>query len=85
LLTAIVLWLSTNCDLPATFEHPKIERVRQTEMVVRRHGSADRSAFTSPEVELQAGRQVVASYDDDHRTIYLAEDWTAAPRQSCRY
>jgi len=37
LLTAIVIWLSTNYGLPATFEHPRIERVPSIEMATLRY------------------------------------------------
>ena len=68
LLSALVLWLSTNADLPASFEHPRIERVSGARMVeVRR----ERVGASMP------GPAVHALYDDVSRTIYLGEDWSA--------
>ena len=37
LLTAIVIWLSANYGLPATFDHPRIERVPSIEMATLRY------------------------------------------------
>jgi len=37
LLTAIVIWISANYALPATFEHPRIERVASIEMAGLRY------------------------------------------------
>jgi hypothetical protein len=82
LLTAIVLWLSANFDLPAKHDHPKIEIVPATEIAALRY-----RAFT-PEKQseiLSLGRNtaapgrdgdVVAVYDNARKTIFLPMGWT---------
>ena len=80
LLTTIVLWLSLNFDLPATYDHPKIVPV--TEIVLLRYRAftleqqreilALHRNGTSPD----KSRQVVAIYDDTSRTIFLPDGWT---------
>lgn len=81
LLTAIVLWLSLNFDLPATYDHPKIEVVPVAEIIVTRY-----KAFT-PEARREVlafhgsaasgkSREVVAVYDDAKKTILLPEGWS---------
>ena len=44
LLTAIVIWISANYPLPATFEHPRIERVASIEMAGLRYKGFSASA-----------------------------------------
>ena len=81
LLTAIVVWLSTNFGLPMDFEQPHIERVASVEMATLRHRglwpsrqreAAVISGSTGSDV---AAREVVAVYNDETATIYLASDW----------
>ena len=80
LLTAIVLWLSLNFGLPASYDHPRIERAPPAEITYMRY-----RAFT-PERRREVGaalaqsddrsRSVVAIYDDVRQTIYLPDTWT---------
>ena len=80
LLTAIVLWLSLNYELPALYEHPIIEQVPAAEITYMRY-----RAFT-PERRREVAaalaqtddksRKAVALYDAEKRTIYLADTWT---------
>jgi hypothetical protein len=43
LLTTIVLWLSTNFGLPASYDHPQVEFVPETKIVeIRYKGFARR-------------------------------------------
>lgn len=63
LLTAIMLWLSANFEIPATDELPRIE-----------HAPPETMAALRP----QSGPvdDVVALYVDENRTIYLPQNWT---------
>ena len=84
LLTTIVLWLSVNFGLPASYEHPRVEYVPPAKMAAVRYSrlaalqpdrfasEAGRSA--APEV----GHDVYAIYDSASRTIYLPERWHGA-------
>lgn len=68
LLTTIVLWLSTNFALPASYDHPRVEFLPPTEIMALRYASLlGRS--------LQGPREVVSVYDNATRTIYLPEGW----------
>ena len=66
LLTAIVTWLSVNFGLPAIHDHPTIELLPAAQIAEIHYGSSDS----------QNRREVIASYDDATRTIFLAEGWT---------
>jgi hypothetical protein len=68
LLTRIVAWLAANFDLPANYDHPRVELISQRRIAALRFGSPTHSG----------GREVIAVYHDRRRTIYLAEDWTGA-------
>jgi hypothetical protein len=81
LLTAIVIWLSTNYGLPATFEHPRIERVPSIEMATLRYKGLlmsrhrEVSVIQDQETSLEKMRDVVAVYNDQTNTIYLSNKW----------
>ncbi len=84
LLTTIVLWLSLNFNLPATYEHPRVEFVKQ-----ERIASLVYSGFVKAEGVWSASPadpktwSVLAAYDSPHRTIYLREGWTGtSPAES---
>jgi hypothetical protein len=85
LLTAIVLWLSANYPLPASYEHPKIEQVPATEITYLRHRAftperrREVAAALAQSGDASSGskaRAVVAIYDDSRRTIFLPDSWT---------
>jgi hypothetical protein len=81
LLTAIVVWLSTNFGLPATFEHPRIEFVRSDHMAAFRYQSLlparnGQLSVANDHSDANHRREVVAVYSDAHKTIYLPEGWT---------
>jgi hypothetical protein len=79
LLTALVLWLSTNFDLPAIYEHPTVEFVPATKIIALRNGAAPSAQFeTAPPPRQPGDRQVVSVYDDATRTIFLPDDWTGS-------
>jgi hypothetical protein len=75
LLTTIVLWLSTNFGLPASYDHPQVEFVPETKIVEIRY-----KGFVG--WQLQVGsvppgqRTTVSVYDDATKTIYLPDAWT---------
>ena len=66
LLTAIVTWLSINFGLPPIHEHPTIELLPATQIAEIHYGTSDSYNW----------REVIATYDDATRTIFLAEGWT---------
>lgn len=66
LLTAIVTWLSINFGLPATYDHPAIERAPARLIAEMRYGTSDANG----------SREVMAVYDDAETTIFLPEGWT---------
>jgi hypothetical protein len=84
LLTAIVIWISANYALPATFDHPRIERVASIEMAGLRYkgllSALQRKATVIQEQEssFEKRRDVVALYNDQTRTIYLSDKWAGS-------
>jgi len=82
LFTAIVIWISANYALPATFEHPRIERVASIEMAGLRYKGLlsalqrETSAIQEQESSFEKRRDVVALYNDETSTIYLSDRWT---------
>lgn len=81
LLTAIVIWLAANYELPAVFDHPHIEQVPSIEMTALRYKgllTAHRreiSAIQNQEASHEKMRDVVAIYNDRTNTIYLSDKW----------
>ena len=81
LLTAIVIWLSANYGLPATFDHPRIERVPSIEMATLRYKGLlmsrqrEVSVIEGQEASVEKMRGVVAVYNDQTKTIYLSDKW----------
>lgn len=82
LLTAIVTWLSTNFDLPAVDQHPRIELVPPLKMAALRYGRQGSPPNTPAPLDsedatpLRDGRDIVTLYDGAIKTIYLPEGWT---------
>ena len=81
LLTAIVIWISANYGLPASLNHPRIERVASVEMAGLRYKGLlsalqrKASAIQAQESSFEKRRDVVALYNDQTRTIYLSDKW----------
>ena len=67
LLTAITIWLSRNFNLPLVEDMPRIAFVPAKVIGELRYGSAS---------DLPGAGEVVAVYNDDAQTIYLAKGWT---------
>jgi hypothetical protein len=84
LLTAIVIWISANYALPATFDHPRIERVASIEMAGLRYKGLlsalqrKTTALQEQESSFEKRRDVVALYNDQTRTIYLSDKWAGS-------
>jgi hypothetical protein len=74
LLTAIVLWLSANFDLPAIHQPPRVEFVPPARIVALRHNGLAGGPSDMPTTSDQP--TVVAVYHHATRTIYLPEGWT---------
>jgi hypothetical protein len=89
LLAAIETWLSIEFDLPVLRNHPRIELVPPAEIAALRYRGRFPHAGTERALNGQssalAERDTVAVYSDSTRTIYLADDWTAARRRSCPF
>jgi len=75
LMTAIVLWLAANFDLPATTEHPHVEFVPPATITALRYKDSSGEQPNSS-AEKAGQREVVAVYDDAAGTIYLPEGWS---------
>lgn len=65
LLSAIVTWLAINFNLPATYDHPKVEFVPASRI----------SDLLYAEIDLSRRREVLGLYDDASRTILLSDGW----------
>jgi hypothetical protein len=84
LLTAIVIWISANYPLPASLDHPRIERVASVEMAGLRYKgllsapARQTTALQEQESSFEKRRDVVALYNDQTRTIYLSDKWAGA-------
>jgi hypothetical protein len=77
LLTAIVLWLSANFDLPAIHDHPHVEFALPATITSLRYKDLLGGQPRGPAEAKEAGqREVVAVYDDATTTIYLPKGWT---------
>jgi hypothetical protein len=74
LLTAIVVWLSANYDLPASFEHPRIEFASAKDMTSRFYESIARQQQAGMVLN-QPEPDVVSLYSNETKTIYLLNSW----------
>lgn len=79
LITAMVLWLSANFDLPAIQDHPRIALASSAKLMALRYRNLLVPQSQMGEAPGPAGRpEVIAVYDDASRTIYLHETWTGS-------
>jgi hypothetical protein len=79
LLTAIETWISSQLDLPAIHEHPRIEFVPPAKITSLRFKGllSDPGRQVAPnDRSSSAEHDTVAVYYDATRTIYLPEGWT---------
>jgi hypothetical protein len=84
-LTAIETWVSSQFDLPAIHEHPRIEFVLPAKITSLRFTGllSDPRAQVAPNDRASSGQHdTVAVYYDATRTIYLPEGWTGGSRPS---
>lgn len=83
LLTAIVIWISATCGLPARFDHPRIERAPSIAMAgLREKGLLlplqREASVLETQDRLPTARDVIAVYDDRTKTIYLSDRWSGS-------
>ena len=83
LLMEIVTWLSTNFDLPAIHDQPRVEFASPLEIVTMRYKGFlpptwRRDGMREPATLADYGRDVIAIYNDKTRTIFLPTGWTGA-------
>lgn len=80
LLTAMVLWLHANFDIPATDQHPRVRFATQREIIVFRYraftSDRQREVLAAYEASPEKGRNVVAVYDEANKTILLPQEWS---------
>ena len=74
LLTAVVLWLSTNYGLPSSFEHPRVEFVSRKEMTSHFYEGIAREQQAGMVLN-QSEPDVVSLYSNETKTIYLLNGW----------
>jgi hypothetical protein len=78
-LTAIETWVSSQLDLPAIHEHPRIEFALPAKITSLRFRGllSDQGAQVAPNDRASSAQHdTVAVYYDATRTIYLPEGWT---------
>jgi len=83
LLSEIVTWLSTNDDLPAIHDHPRIEFASQRKLAAMRYKNMlpeqwHEDSERDPAMQAVPAHNVVAIYNDRVRTIFLPDAWTGA-------
>jgi len=82
LLTAIVVWLSVNFDLPANFDHPRIELMPASQMADLRYKILLPTRQRTPPnnkngaAQMREPRPIVAVYDNRNKIVYLSDKWT---------
>jgi hypothetical protein len=76
LVTVLILWLSSNFDLPHTPEHPRIEFAYPGYIAQLRYGGGDMKTVAADLPARPDQRDVIAVYEDRSRTIVLPHTWT---------
>jgi len=79
LLTAVETWVSSQFDLPAIHEHPRIEFAPPAKIASLRFTDllSDPGAQVKPNNPASSAQHdTIAIYDDATRTIYLPQGWT---------
>ena len=82
-LTEIAAWLSTNFDLPAIQDQPRVEFVPPMKLASMRYGGIlpeqwREDSVNGATMHAAQAREVVAVYHDATRTIFLSDAWTGA-------
>jgi hypothetical protein len=75
-MTAMMLWLSANFELPAVHELPRVEFVSASKMVSHRYQVLSANSQNNLTVPDDALADTLAIYSDGTQTIYLREGWT---------
>jgi hypothetical protein len=75
LLTAIVVWLSTNYGLQASFDHPRVEFVSATKMAtfLKKDTGIQQQKDVASSI---SGSDIVSLYNNETQTIYLRSEWS---------
>ena len=81
-LREIVAWLSSNFDLPAIYDLPRVEFVPALKLADIRYKAflsrAPRNVGVDPPSHDTLQRDTVAVYDDQTRTIFVSDAWTGS-------
>jgi hypothetical protein len=83
LMKEIIGWLSSNFDLPAIYDYPRIEFASAARLTFIRYneraaGNARENSIELPVAVVEQSRDIVALYEDSAKTIILADDWSGA-------
>jgi hypothetical protein len=74
LLIAIVVWLSANLGLPATYDLPRVERMSSIEMANLVYDNVATDQHQTARTDQM--RKVLSLYRVDTKTIYLPPEWS---------
>lgn len=81
-LREIVTWLSSNFDLPAIYEPPRVEFVPARKLADIRYKAflsrATANAAVDPAASDTLQRDTIAVYDDQTSTIFVSDAWTGS-------
>jgi uncharacterized protein DUF6647 len=72
LLTAIVLWLSSNFALPADLDHPRVEFVPAIKMAAMMPKDGGRQSDIA---SIQSASEILSLYNNETKTIFLLNVW----------
>src|SRR5918994_1008381 len=78
LITALMLWLCANFDLPSTQDLPRIEFVPHSKIVELRYHGLTRPQSSDAMTPDTDAREPVAMYMNTSKTIYLREGWSGS-------
>ena len=83
LMKEIIGWLSSNFDLPAIYDYPRIEFASAARLTFIRYkelaaGNARETSIEHPVAAVERSQDIVALYEDSAKTIFLADDWSGA-------
>lgn len=83
LMKEIVDWLSSNFDLPAIYDYPRIEFASAARLTFIRYkeltaGNARETSIEQPLAVVEQSQDIVALYEDSTKTIFLADAWSGA-------